>query len=181
MKSSLANLVVILTSVLLLTACGTCCHREAALTPAPIPSTDPDDATMRVAVNDFLAETGAPVSSMYEYKRVDLDKDGRRDALVLFKNPYGFWCDQHGCTMLVMKAGDDKFTLVNAIQPVRAPLYVSETGTNGWKSLIIRVTGRWDESKDVAMMFDGTQYPDNPAALPAYMRFASNPETRVFY
>lgn len=181
MKSSFASILVILTSTLLLTACGTCCREEASLTPPPVESADPDDSVMREAVTAFLAETDAPVSSMYEYRRVDLDGDKRRDALVLFKNPYGFWCDLHGCTMLVLKAGDDKFTLVNAIQPVRAPLYISEAGTNGWKSLIVRVTGRWDESKDVAMMFDGNQYPDNPAALPAYMRFASAGETAVFY
>jgi hypothetical protein len=75
-----------------------------------------------------------------------------------FKNPYGYWCDTHGCTMLVMRAGNDKFELVNAIQPVRAPLYVSNTESNGWKDIIVRVTGRWDESKDVAMTYNGAQY-----------------------
>ena len=118
MKSSWLCSLLILTTTLLLAACGHggCCNSEASLT--PMETTDPDDTVMRGAVTAFLQDTGAPVSSMYEFKRIDLDRDGRRDALVLFKNPYGYWCDTHGCTMLVMRAGNDKFELVNAIQPV---------------------------------------------------------------
>ncbi len=182
MKYSWLGTLFILTTTLLLAACGHggCCGSEASLTPAPA-HTDPDDSVMRGSVTAFLQETGAPVSSMYEFKRIDLDRDGRRDALVLFKNPYGYWCDTHGCTMLVMRAGNDKFELVNAIQPVRAPLYVSNTESNGWKDIIVRVTGRWDESKDVAMTYNGTQYADNPATMPAYMHVAANTAQRVFY
>lgn len=181
MGRGLKNILVILPAVLLLAACshGGCCGREASLT--PMQTTDPDDSVMRGSVNAFLQESGAPVSSMYEYSRIDLDRDGRRDALVLFKNPYGYWCDTHGCTMLVLRAGNDKFELVNAIQPIRAPLYVSDSESNGWKDIIVRVTGRWDQSKDVAMTFNGAQYADNPALEPALMRLASNTGQRVFY
>ena len=41
---------------------------------------------------------------MYDFRRVDLNGDGKRDALVLFTNPYGYWCGDNGCSMLVMKA-----------------------------------------------------------------------------
>lgn len=180
MKSSWLGNLLILTTTLLLAACGHggCCQREASLT--PMETADLDDSVMRGSVTAFLQETGAPVSSLYEFKRIDLDRDGRRDALVLFKNPYGYWCDTHGCTMLVMRAGSDKFELVNAIQPVRAPLYVSNTESNGWKDIIVRVTGRWDESKDVAMTYNGAQYADNPSTMPPYL-LASNTAQPVFY
>jgi hypothetical protein len=177
------NMVVILTTALLLAACshGGCCNQSAALTPLADP-VDPDDSVMRDAVTAFLTEQGAPISSMYEYQRVDLDGDKRRDALVLFKNPYGFWCGTHGCTMLIMKASDDSFELVNAIQPVRAPLYVSDQQTNGWRDIIVRVTGRkFDDSKDALMAFDGTQYPDNPDLQPSAFYLAENTAQRVFY
>src|SRR5688572_26978230 len=109
----------ILTSVLLLGACAG--SDTMNLTPQASNNVDPTDAQMRASVLAFLSDTGAPVSSMYDFQRVDLDEDGRRDALVLFKNPYGYWCDTHGCTMLVLKAGHETFELVNAIQPVRGP------------------------------------------------------------
>lgn len=145
-----------------------------------LPPIDPSDKILAAAVEDFLEETGAPVASGYTFSRVDLDSDGRRDALVLFKTPFGYWCDMHGCTMLVMKADNDDFSLINAIQPVRGPLYISEMRSNGWKNLVARVSGRWDEAKDVAMLYDGEGYPRDPSALPPYPKGPESAYTRVF-
>lgn len=144
------------------------------------PPHDPSDKILAAAVGDFLEDTGAPTSSGYDFNRVDLDSDGRRDALVLFKTPYGYWCDRNGCTMLVMKASDEEFSLVNAIQPVREPLYISELQSNGWKNLVARVSGRWDQAKDVAMLYDGTEYPKDPSALPPYPKGPESAYTRIF-
>ncbi|MGB4058277.1 MAG: hypothetical protein WBK77_09365 [Alphaproteobacteria bacterium] len=172
--------VVLLLTLLILTGCaGTCCEDSKTASSAPV---DLDAAVLKESVTAFLTETKAPVSSVYETVRADLDGDGRKDALVLFKNPYGYWCDTHGCTMLVMRAGEEEFSLVNSIQPVRAPLSVSKAQTNGWRDLIIRVTGRWgDEARDVAMKFDGTRYPENPAAAPEALYMASSRAVRGFY
>lgn len=146
-----------------------------------LPPIDPSDKILAAAVENFLAETGAPAASGYVFNRIDLDSDGRRDALVLFKTPYGYWCDMHGCTMLVMKASNDAFALVNAIQPVREPLYISEMRSNGWKNLIARVSGRWDnKAKDVAMLYDGKKYPSNPSTLPPYPKDPESAYTRIF-
>lgn len=126
---------------------------------------DPTDQELDGSVRGTLAEMKAPLYSGYEFRRIDLNKDGRRDALVLFKTPYGYWCGTHGCTMLVMEAHNDHFTLVNSIQPVRAPVYSTDSETNGWKDIIIRVSGRWDDAKDVAAKFDGKAYPIDPADI----------------
>lgn len=149
--------------------------------PPPQAPVDPNDDRMREAVQSFLIHTKAPVSSRYEFQRVDLDADGLRDALVLLKTPYGYWCGMHGCALLVFKAGDDKFTLVNAVQPIREPLYISDRKTNGWKDLIVRVSGRWDRAKNVALKFNGYQYPNDPSNLPSDLRFAYYDNARVFY
>ena len=55
--------------------------------------------------------------------------------------------------MLVMKAHNNGFTLVNSIQPVREPIYISRTKNNGWNNIIVRVSGRWEKAKDVAFRF----------------------------
>ncbi|MCC6597967.1 MAG: hypothetical protein IT559_04185 [Alphaproteobacteria bacterium] len=141
---------------------------------------DPSDKVLNAAVQKFLEETEAPVASTYDFYRTYLDSDGRRDALVLFQTPYGYWCDMHGCTMLVLKASDDNFALINAVQPVREPLYISQEQSNGWKNLVMRVSGRWDKAKDVAMLYDGEEYPHNPAALPAYPKGPESAYTRIF-
>ena len=177
MKSQLPAFLLLCAVLLLVTGCSS--DNVPAVSASP--PQDLPDSVMRESVMAFLNDTGAPVSSLYEYSRIDLDNDGRRDAFILFKNPYGYWCGQNGCTMLVMHAEKNRFELVNAIQPVRGPLYVSDSTSHGWKTLVIPITGRWSESKDVAMMYDGTRYPGSPDAMPPYTRLTRAAETRVFY
>ena len=168
---------------LLLAACGSSrdIMVEGPLVPMPGDPIDPTDEIARQSVTAFLKETGAPAFSSYQIARHDLNGDRRREALVLFNNPYGYWCDMHGCTMLVFEAHDDSFTLVNAIQPVREPLHISSTENAGWSDLIVHLSGRWDETRDVALQFDGTKYPGNPTALPPYTRLAMNDAVRIFH
>jgi len=128
---------------------------------------DPTKEQMEKAITRTLQETGAPAFAKYEYFRHDLDGDGRRDAIVLLQHPYKYWCNQHGCTLLVLKAGTTDFGLVSKTMPIRAPFYISPNKTNGWNDLIVRVSGRWSQTKNVAMKFDGNQYPDNPEPLPS--------------
>ncbi|MCD8562806.1 MAG: hypothetical protein LRY54_01815 [Alphaproteobacteria bacterium] len=123
---------------------------------------------MTQAIQSFLKDTKAPLYSEYEFTRTDLDSDGRREALVLFKTPYGFWCDGNGCTMLVMKANNDSFSLVGSVQPIRTPLEISDLKQNGWRTMIARVSGRNAPPKDVALTFDGSTYPQDPSTLPPF-------------
>lgn len=139
---------------------------------------DPGDEYVKIAMDQFLAETNAPPFSQYHFRRIDLNNDGRREALVVFTNPYGYWCGVYGCTMLVMEAGNKSFQLVNAISPVREPIQISELRTNGWQDIIINVSGRWTETKDVALQFDGRNYPVNPDSLPPVLEYAG--ATRLF-
>jgi putative lipoprotein len=167
----------------LLTACGGP-QKQANFEPlmtVPSVRADPGDEVLRAAVKSFLAESGAPAASTYTFRRFDLDSDGRRDALVIFGTPYGYWCGLYGCTMLVMKAEDEDFTLVSTVQTVREPLFVSDITTNGWKNIIVHISGRWEKTKDVALQFDGKSYPVNPSELPSYLQLASNSGTKLFY
>ncbi len=142
---------------------------------------DPDDKVLIKAISQFLETTKAPAASTYNFVRTDLNEDGRRDALVLFKTPFGYWCGTHGCTMLVLRAHNDYFSLVNAIQPVREPVYISTVKSHGWKNLIVRVSGRWDKAKDVVMVHNGQKYPDNPSNLPPFNKNNGSDYLRVLY
>ena len=145
---------------------------------------DPDNELLKVAMLNFLKKNGAPISSTYSFVRFDLNGDKRRDALVMIKTPYGYWCGQHGCVMLIMKAHNHGFTLVNSIQPVREPVYISRAKINGWHNIIARVSGRnVEKAKDVALRFDGQQYPKDPSVLGEYpLNPANHPDfIRVLY
>ena len=80
--------------------------------------------------------------------------------------PYGQWCTMNGCTVLVFHAQDTGFTLAGEIPSVRPPFYASQTLTNGWHDLVIRVSGRTEKAKDVVVQYDGTRYMDRPEDLP---------------
>lgn len=145
---------------------------------------DPSDKQLEESVRKFLENTGAPAVSRYDFRRFDLNTDGRRDALILLKTPYGTWCDIHGCTMLIFKAFDDHFRLVNAVRPIREPVYISKKRSHGWSNLLVRVSGRREKAKYVVLRFDGRQYPKNPEKLPPYP-FKPDPARtdviRIFY
>jgi len=175
----------ILTAILILPALlGGCSSSETIqkiepLTPLTFDNSEPDDAALADAIALYLAQGSQPRASGYDYARIDLNGDRKRDALVMLKVPYGYWCGIHGCTMLVFTADGNKFTLINAVQPVRGPVYVSTLKSNGWKNLVIRVSGRSSKAKDVAMMFDGRRYPITPSNLPPFPKKNYNGYTRV--
>ena len=148
---------------------------------APRPSVvDPSDAVLKQSIRAFLEKTEAPKASRYKFVRHDLNRDGRRDALVLFETPYGYWCGKHGCTLMIMKASNTSFSIVNSIQPLREPLYISGVRTNGWHNIIARISGRSAPAKDVEMVFNGRAYPTNPDALPPNERLALSQYIKVF-
>lgn len=182
--SSILSFFVIIGAALALSACSSSKkEKDYATLYLPVQSPkDPSDEVLKETVAETIRKSGAPAASTYEFKRYDLNGDGRRDALVFLKTPYGYWCNIYGCTMLVMEANDNHFNFVNHVQPVREPVYISKGNTNGWQDLVIRVSGRWNKAKDVTLSFDGRAYPKDPEDLPPANRFASqNSDLRVFY
>jgi hypothetical protein len=135
---------------------------------------EPSSGQLLETVAAFIKSQGAPADSQYEFTRVDLDHDGRRDAIVMMKSPYNFWCNVNGCRMLVFQAGNDDFSLVSQIAPVRGPLIVSQNNTNGWRDLVVRVSGRMDwQAKNVALKYNGHNYPQQPDFQPP-LQMAAN-------
>lgn len=164
-----------------LSACSTAGNNEAqvsAISPAaggpllPLPDQatvhDPDNGIFMDSVSTWLNQIGAPANSHYEFTRVDLDNDGRREGLILLQSPHQKWCMEYGCTMYIFRAHDDGFSYLSEISPVRGPLVVSEAQTNGWRDIIAYVSGResW-HAKNVALKFNGQTYPQQPEILPA--------------
>ena len=136
--------------------------------PDEVPAHDPDDGLFMDSISTWLNRTGAPANSQYEFTRIDLDGDGRREGLVLLQSPHQAWCMDYGCTMYIFRAHDEGFSYLSEVSPVRGPLVVMDTRTNGWRDIIAYVSGRsgWD-AKNVALRYDGKSYPAQPALQPA--------------
>lgn len=163
----------------LLSSCGGA-PSSSGLTPMP-QSDDPKDSLLVDAITAYLVQQNAPSSSVYDFARIDLNGDGLRDGLVLFKLPHSYWCGWDGCGLTVFKAQKDKFTPLSAISSVRGPLYVSYTGVQGWRDLIIRISGTNMRDKNVVMHFDGRGYPKSPMLAQTLNAPLSSMQTDVFF
>ncbi len=151
----------------LLAGCGHDAPPTPPMPPTPAGIIDPSDAQLRASLTQHLQEIQAPAASTYDIKRFDLNNDRRRDALILMKTPYGFWCGKHGCTLLVMQAHNDHFTSAGIIRPLRAPVHILSSTSHGWKDLSVRLSGHeTTNTQNVRLKFDGKSYAGNPYSAP---------------
>ncbi|HEY9824961.1 MAG TPA: MliC family protein [Stenomitos sp.] len=132
------------------------------------PSSDSAQQTaLKQAIARYIQQANAPETEEHRVfaDLIDLNDDGRKDAIVVFNSSY--WCGTGGCTMLVFAGEPDQsFRLVSKTTLVRPPITVAKTQTNGWRDLSIVVSGGGVPAKTVVMKFDGQKYPSNPSALP---------------
>jgi len=81
------------------------------------------------------------------------------------RGPYGYWCNTLGCKIFIAKATNNGFNIVQSIAPVREPIYLANTTTNGWKDIILKISGREEQPKTVKLKFNGKTYPTTPDHL----------------
>jgi len=173
------NIFYVMALLCMFLASGCASNKEPVKEPlTPMPETvgikDPGNEQFMTAVAEYVRSKGGPENTRYEFTRIDLNKDGRREGIVLMKTPHSYWCGFDGCSMAIFKASNDYFSLLSEVSPVRGPLTVSPKSTNGWNDIVVRVSGRMNAStKDVALKFDGKSYPPQPAFEPR-VRYAYN-------
>lgn len=176
----LRNIFVLLLA-LSICACTSGTDKTAGLMPMPSPSRDPSDGQAMAMLRSYIAEQKGPPNSRYDYTRADLNGDGAREAIFLFKGPYTYWCGWSGCMMVIMKAEGNGFTVMSEMTGIRGPLIISDTTTNGWKDLVVRVSGTNMPDRNVSMSYDGDSYPVNPyTQTDIRIRLANIPGTRIF-
>lgn len=154
-----------------LAACGSSdgsSKRQQVLTPMPFAGNvvEPSDEKLAMAVSQLVHQQNAPPNSVYDFERVDLNGDGRREGIVLFKLPHTHWCGWDGCGMAVFEATDDEFVPVATISNVRGPIYIPRTQNAGWRDIILRISGTNMPDKNIVMKFNGNSYPQSPMLAP---------------
>lgn len=171
-----------LIALLFISACSSSTS-TAPLTPLPAPVKEPSNEQLKADIQTYVRSVGAPAASGFQFNRIDLNGDGRREGLVLLNKPYGYWCEENGCQLLVFKANEDNFTFINTIKPIREPIYIENKLSHGWKNIVTRVSGRSGKAaKNVALKYNGNTYPTNPAQQEHFhAAFINNPQfIRVF-
>lgn len=101
--------------------------------------------------SDELKET------RYYYNDVDLDGDGQNEVFVQLVGMYV--SGTGGDTGLLFRQRDGHYEHVQTFTLVRNPVIVSNNRTNGWRDLIMEMSGGGAELTQVKLQFDGRKYP----------------------
>lgn len=143
----------LLLAVLTVVACGamdTTAEREST-------GVEPE---LRALYGEFGSEV------RYFDSATDLNGDGRPEIVVHVVGP--MVCGTGGCPTLVFTPGAKGYVLAATTSITRPPIQLSSRSTNGWRNLLVHVSGGGIVEGYVAeLQFDGTTYPANPTVPPA--------------
>lgn len=98
-----------------------------------------DEALSRSLRNYVGAPTDETRTTRYSAAFVDLQGDGKRDAVVYLTG--SAWCGSGGCTILILVPGSDSFKVIAKMPAVLPPISVLTGKSNGWHDICL-VTGR---------------------------------------
>jgi hypothetical protein len=131
---------------------------------AASPQQDTASAQLAKELDQVLGDIPGPIH--YFAKQVDLNGDGRPEIIAHVAGP--MVCGTGGCNTLVFAQDDQSLRLVSNIPVTRPPIVVATTTTQGWRDLIVRVSGGGIlPGHDARLRFDGRTYPANPTVPPA--------------
>lgn len=142
---------------------------RASVPPAPADPA-PGRTTLRAATVDqamaqFLAHDRGSKDVRHVVERIDLNGDGRDDALVLLQSRRH--CSARGCTLLVFERVGDAFELHSRLLLGRTPLIAAESHTGGWRDLVAPMTSATAGMRLMMVKHTARGYPDDPAQLAA--------------
>lgn len=97
----------------------------------------------------------------YYYNYIDLNGDGVREVLVYIFG--GYFCGTGGCDAYLYRQTKGKYELVSRFGPVRNPIIVGNSKSNGWNDLVFfNRGGGMSPGYYSVVRFDGKAYPENP-------------------
>ena len=143
---------------------------SAAPEPAAPPSEPASPAAPHAkAVQAALVKVDKEIKpEHYDLVEVDLDEDGRKDALALM-NSQSTYSGTGGSTLFLLRAckEDGKYHKVGSVSVVRAPIYLRTTRHHGLRDLLVTVSGGGAEPGSAVLAFDGKCYPKSPGEATA--------------
>ena len=169
-----------LVAALALAACGASSTPESSAldTQAPLaltPKQDPasgapgalagkvNEPELRKAVERYnLAKQRTP--GPYDFAGVDLNGDGKSEAVVLFSGPD--WCQKTGCSLVVFQEEEVGYRPVSHITSARAPVLIGPEASFGWRDLMTNTGGGNAPVRTVRLGFSGKGYPANALLQP---------------
>lgn len=122
------------------------------------------DVKLEEAIRGIYKLRPAAEQANYYYNYVDLDGDGTKEIFVFLQGP--FFSGTGGNSALLFKNQSGQYQLISQFTLVRNPILISKNKTNGWKNIILPVSGGGIAPFFAVLHFDGTGYQTNPSIAP---------------
>lgn len=122
-----------------------------------------DETELRKAV-DLYRLTKQREAGHYDFAAVDLNGDGRSEAVVIFAGRD--WCQRTGCSLVVFQQEQAGFRMVSHMVNVRPAVMVGPESSFGWRDLIVKTGGGMAPIRTVRLGFSGKGYPQNALLQP---------------
>ena len=126
--------------------------------------------SLRTFLQDYVRENPLEVKKTIRYLDafVDLNADGKEEAIVYLYDSTGTYCGSGGCRTLVLTPQNSSYRVVAQILITRPPIRVLSGSSHGWRNLGVWVQGGGIQpGYGAELQFDGKSYPSNPSMPPA--------------
>ena len=122
-----------------------------------LPSLDSGD--VKAAMRAYFEQVNAPAFSQYDFVRKDLNGDHLKEALVYVTTPYGEWCNIRGCSLVILRAHKDGFSIMGSFEDLRPPFYISKRKSGDWHDIVLESSGEFNKKAEMYVLrFDGNGY-----------------------
>ncbi|MBX9927744.1 MAG: hypothetical protein K2X99_02425 [Gemmatimonadaceae bacterium] len=138
-----------------------------AVTATPDAAAVDDSADFAQALDVYLrAQAIDPGYAFPKIARIDLNGDGRRDAMALITGRD--FCTPDGCQLLLFESTAQSWRYIERIRNVKGPIVVTDERTNGFRDLALRIPGAGGIAVTVQLRYNGELYPMDPSLAPRY-------------
>lgn len=125
-----------------------------------IPAQDPDveHAGLRISLQNYITGRRGQIDADTGYRAalVDLNGDGRREAVVLMT---GDWCGSGGCSLWVLTPRGRSWRMVTQATVMNPPIRVLPSRNHGWSELSAMVDDGAGPDYEVRLSVNGRLNP----------------------
>jgi hypothetical protein len=99
-----------------------------------------NEVRLKTFLQGYVKESAADYSETSYYNAfVDLDKDGKQEAIVYLAG--NGWCGSSGCHTLILKPESSSYRIVTDISATYPPIRVFDRVAHGWQSVGVWTQG----------------------------------------
>lgn len=124
------------------------------------------DENLEIAIKKFLGDynKNSDGEIKYFYNKIDLNDDKKDEVFVMLVGPYT--CGTGGCSAVLFEDTKEGYKPISEFTLVNNPVIISENKTNGWKDIIMYVSGGGTKKHYAILKYNNGKYPSNPSVEP---------------